>query len=58
MKIAKFSNEIPATLFLWGANPVPSLMPSGEYARIAPRTWAVWLGNAPSKKYIYKIAKP
>jgi hypothetical protein len=56
--IITFFTPLPATLLRWGAHPVPDCpMPPGEYVRLAPRTWAPWLGIDHSVKYIYKVPK-
>lgn len=58
MKIASFHNPIKATMLRWGSHVVPDCtMIPGEYVRIGKRKWAVWLGDAPSIKYIYQIPK-
>lgn len=58
MKIVTFDKPIKATMLRWGSHPVPDCtMIPGEYVRIAKRTWAVWLGQSPSSKYIYQIPK-
>ena len=58
MKIVTFHKPIQATMLRWGSHPVPDcIMIPGEYVRLAPRTWAAWLGNDHSVKYIYKILK-
>jgi hypothetical protein len=42
----------------WGSHIVPDCtMFPGEYVRLAPRKWALWLGGAASSKYIYTIPK-
>ena len=58
--IAEFTEPVEGVILLrWGTHPVPNCtMPAGLYARIAPRTWAAWLGEAPSVKYVYRIPKP
>jgi hypothetical protein len=56
--IVTFFTPLPATLLRWGTHPVPDCtMIPGEYVRLAPRTWAAWLGNDHSVKYIYKVPK-
>jgi hypothetical protein len=58
MTIVTFHKPIQATMLRWGSHPVPDCtMIPGEYVRIAKRTWAVWLGQSPSSKYIYQIPK-
>lgn len=58
MTIVTFDKPIRATMLRWGSHPVPDCtMIPGEYVRIAKRTWAVWLGQSPSSKYIYQIPK-
>jgi len=58
MTIVKFDIPLPATLLRWGTHPVHDCpMPPGEYVRIGKRTWAAWLGNDHSVKYIYKVPK-
>ena len=58
MKIVTFRKPIRATMLRWGSHPVPDCnMIPGEYVRLAPRKWAVWLGEAASSKYIYQIPK-
>lgn len=58
MTIVAFDKPIKATMLRWGSHPVPNCtMIPGEYVRISKRTWAAWLGSAPSSKYIYQVPK-
>jgi len=59
VSIVKLSAPIHgATLLRWGSHIVPDCtMFPGEYVRLAPRKWALWLGEAASSKYIYTIPK-
>lgn len=51
------TEKIPAVLLRWGAEPVQHFAFPGEYVRIGRRTWALWLGAAPSSKYVYTFPK-
>jgi len=56
--IVTLETTINATLLRWGTHPIPNCdMLPGEYVRIAPRTWALWLGSDRSVKYIYHIPR-
>jgi hypothetical protein len=56
--IYTFDTPRSATMLRWGTHPVPDCtMIPGEYVRLGKRTWAVWLGSAPSSKYIYHVPK-
>jgi hypothetical protein len=58
MTIVTFDKPIQATMLRWGSHPVPDCtMTPGEYVRVGKRTWAVWLGQSPSSKYIYQVPK-
>jgi hypothetical protein len=58
MKIVTFQRPIQATMLRWGSHIVRDCtMIPGEYVRLGVRTWAVWLGQSPSSKYIYQVPR-